>query len=734
MLNLEEIKTERNLKDYADRNLKRAGNFYYCPVCGESHHKATLALDGNLFKCFYGTCDAGGSVIDLIMITENKDTTEAVRRARELYDPTFDPFWTPPKKSPGQKTTTKQPTPTATPKQEGEKKTMSEQQEIVRDFRNYFKHCQKRISDTNYPRTRGLNEEIVKQFGLGYDPSWISPTAEYKRKQENAETEKENKRRERDGQPPLPLKPPLTPSPRLIVPIGKNNYLARDTRPDSSLNDYQKQFKKVNEGKNKPFFNLTAINNPAYFIVVEGEIDCLSILQAGGNCLALGSTVRAGAFGEVLKQRDAMETGIVVIALDNDPAGQKATETIITACEIAGHDFVTVNASGQYKDPNDYLVNDRQGFYNTIHNIITQVKAERLADYQAGNAEYAVKRFMERPLTAGKVIPTGFDKIDKFINGGLTSGLIIMGGLSSLGKTTLALQIAEHIATNKYPQDTQEVIRGRDVLYFALEQSETALISKLLSRRTYLASVKKNKGERLAKTNIQLLKRDEWTSWPQDDWDNLWECYQAFQKDVRGNLRFVESAGDLTALDIVRIAKNHIAITGRTPVIFVDYLQILKPIDEKATDKQAVDRTLTTLYRFARDYETTIVGISSFNRENYWQEVNLTSFKDTGNLEYSAEMMFAISPAGMKHASTEAERKENKELVEQVKESKERRLQFHVLKTRSGRITGRKTENKLFLKYKAMFNCFEEMDAPSDLDYFDNGNPDNKKQNIVKKF
>lgn len=732
MMKLEEIKTDINLKDYADRNLKRgAGNFYYCPVCGETHHKATLALDGNLFKCFYGTCDAGGSVIDLIMITENKDATEAIRRARELYDPTFDPYWTPPKKSPGQKTTAQKPKQDATPKQEGDNNTMSEQKEIVRDFRNYYKHCQKRISDTKYPQERGLNEAIVKQFGLGFDPEWISPTAEYKRKQENAEIEKENKRLERDGQPLLPLKPPLTPSPRLIIPVGKNNYLARDTRPDSSLTDYQKQFKKMNEGKDKPIFNLEAIYNPAYFIIVEGEIDCLSILQAGGNCLALGSTTRAGKLGEILKQRDAMETGIVVIALDNDTAGQKATETIITACEIAGHDFITANASGQYKDPNDYLVHDPQGFYDNIQAIVTGVKAERLADYQDGNADHAVKRFMERPLTAGKSIPTGFKKIDAFLNGGLTPGLILLGGLSSLGKTTLALQIAEHIATNTYPQDTQGVIRGRDVLYFALEQSETALISKLLSRRTYIASERKKKGEKLAKTNIQLLRRDSWTDWPQDDWDNLWECYKEFQRDVKGNLRFVESAGDLTAMDIVKITKRHIAITGRIPVIFVDYLQILKPIDERATDKQAVDRTLTTLYRLARDYETVIFGISSFNRENYWQEVNLTSFKDTGNLEYSAEMMFAISPAGMKNASTEEERKENKELVEKTKESKERRLQFHVLKTRSGKITGRK--NKLYLNYKAMFNCFEEMDAPSDLDPFDNGNPQVKTK-IVKKF
>lgn len=723
MIELQDLKTEQNLKDYADRNLRRDGDFYHCPVCGGSHEKATLHLDGNLFKCFYGTCDAAGSVIDLIKLVEGKDNKEAVRRARELYDPTFDPYWTPSQKT-GQGTKPSKPnTATAKPKQEGEK-TMTDNNEkgtIRRDFRNYFKHCRKRIYETDYPKRRGLDEEMIKKFGLGFDPNWTSPTAAYKRKQENEEIEKENRKLAKEGKPLLPLKPPLTPSPRLIIPIGRHNYLARDTRPDSELTDAQKDFKKANEGKDKPFFNIKAVENPLYFIVVEGELDCISILQAGGNCVALGTTQRAKAFGELLKQRDAMDTGTVVIALDNDTAGREATEKIVTACGIAGLDYITVNASGEYKDPNDYLVNDRKGFYSTIQDIVQQVRRERLAEYEEGNTAHAVKNFMHRPEDAGDAVPTGFEKLDAFLDGGLPAGLVFIGGLSALGKTTLALQIAENIARNKYPEGTQEVIRGRDVLYFALEQSQNDLLSKILSRWTYKRSIATGKNEKLAKTNIQLMRRRQWKDWTDDEWNNLWCCYKEYQNEVGENLRIIESPGDITALDIVDITERHIAITGRTPVVVVDYLQILKSIDPKMTDKQAVDRTIIALAKLAKTKETTVIGISAFNRENYWQRANMTAFKDTGNLEYSAEILFAIAPANMKEASGDKEKAANKEVAEICREAKDKDIQLHVLKNKSGKVTGRKIE--LNFVYHSWFNYFEEKKEKSYLSNFDNGNP-----------
>ena len=557
----------------------------------------------------------------------------------------------------------------------------------------------------------------MKRFGLGFDPDWTSPTAAYNRKQQNIQ-------REKAGQAPLP---PLTPSPRLIIPLSKNNYLARDTRPDEQLTEEEKRFKKMNEGKEKPFFNRQAIENPLCFYITEGELDAISIEQAGGSCVALGSTVKAKAMGDVLQQRDAVKTGTVIIALDNDAAGQAAAETIATACEIAGIDFVKVNAAGQYKDPNEFLIKDRKGFYATVQGIIQQIRAEKLAEYEKNNSAHAAAAFMRRPEEAGAGIATGFEKLDAFLDGGLPSGLVFIGGLSSLGKTTLALQIAENIAKNKYPE-AQKVIRGRDVLYFALEQSKEDLISKILSRRTYIASKEAKRHEELAKTNIQLIRRNRWKYWRQDEWETLWKCFKEFEKDVGGNLYIIESPGDITAADIVEITENHIAFTGRVPVLVVDYLQILKSIDPRMTDKQAIDRTIVTLAQLAKIRKTTVIGISAFNRENYWQKVSMAAFKDSGNLEYSAEVLLAISPAEVKDGAEG----ENKEAVENCREAKDKHLKLHVLKNKSGKVTGKRAE--LLFNYHSWYNCFEEEEGESYLSYFDNGNPAAKGRKVIKKI
>lgn len=710
-MNLDDIKTERNLKDYAERNLQKSGKLFCCPACGSGTHggknsDGALSLDKEMFKCF--SCGKGGTVIDLIMITEHKDVTEAIRRARELYDPDYDPNRNRPKSTAGQP-------PQAAGKPEPKKpeaaKPPTEPPAIHRDFRNYFKRCRKRVKETIYPYNRGLDDETVKRFKLGFDPNWTSPTAEANRKQEN-------KKRAAEGLPPLP---PLTPSPRLIIPLSAYNYLARDTRPDAELTDAQKKFKKMNEGKDKPFFNLKALENPLCCFITEGELDAISIEQAGGSCLALGSTVKAKALGELLQKRDAMKTGTVIISLDNDTAGQKAADEIVNACEIAGIDFIKANAAGQYKDPNDFLMNDRRGFYNAVSGIINGIRADKLTEYQEGNAGHAATDFMRRPVTAGAAIPTGFKEVDAFLDGGLPSGLVFIGGLSSLGKTTLALQIAEHIATNQYPAGTQDVIRGRDVLYFALEQSKNDLISKILSRRTYLSSIAKKQGEAYARTNIQLIRRQNWGAWDKKIWDNLWQCYAEFKRDVGDNLYIIESPGDITAADIVEITERHISFTGRTPVIVVDYLQILKPIDTRATDKQAIDRTIAALARLAKIRETTVIGISSFNRENYFQKVSMTAFKDSGNLEYSAEILFAIAPANVQEASTDKEKAENKDATEKCREAKDKTLQLHILKNKSGKVTG--TKKELLFMYHSWYNHFEELKEKSYLSHFDNGNP-----------
>lgn len=65
----------------------------------------------------------------------------------------------------------------------------------------YFAECHRRIGETDYPRTRGLSDEILNRFNIGYDPNYTQGT---------------NK-----------------PWKALIIPTGKENYVARNTDPNA---------------------------------------------------------------------------------------------------------------------------------------------------------------------------------------------------------------------------------------------------------------------------------------------------------------------------------------------------------------------------------------------------------------------------------------------------------------------------------------------------------------------
>ena len=100
--------------------------------------------------------------------------------------------------------------------------------------------------------------------------------------------------------------------------------------------------------------------------------------------------------------------------------------------------------------------------------IIEAQKKEYLMKHS--NHEYLLsfmkrtKENTEKPWTS-----TGIESLDRIIDNGLYPGLYTIGAVSSLGKTSFALQIADQIAE-----------AGEDVLFFSLEQSRLELVSKSL--------------------------------------------------------------------------------------------------------------------------------------------------------------------------------------------------------------------------------------------------------------
>ena len=160
------------------------------------------------------------------------------------------------------------------------------------------------------------------------------------------------------------------------------------------------------------------------------------------------------------------------------------------------------------------------------------------------------------------------------------------------------------------------------------------------------------------------------------------------------NIYIVEGTGLIGVKKIRSDVEKHIKYTGKVPVVIIDYLQILYPVDERFTEKQNTDRSVIELKRISRDFKTPLIVISSFNRENYKSIVSMQSFKESGAIEHSSDVLIGLQLKGTGRDSFD---------VNEAKSRNPREIELVVLKNRNGR-TGVKME----FDYYAMYNYFKE--------------------------
>ena len=513
----------------------------------------------------------------------------------------------------------------------------------------YYRRCQSHINETDYPWRRGLSEEIIVRFMLGYDANYSKATG-------GAIWQ------------------------ALIIPTGKESYVARNTDQNADKkNRYRKNGKSLIYNRKA----LQAASKPVF--ITEGELDALSIITVGGEAVALGSTANTQSFLKLLENQKP--TNPLIVALDNDQDGQKTADELAEGLERLSISFYRMNPYGEHKDANAALMADKDALAASIQsaeNIEQEaIEAER-ESYLQTNTYNHLQSFIDGIAASVDTpyIPTGFNKLDGILDGGLYEGLYIFGAISSLGKTTLITQIADQIAE-----------AGTDILIFSIEMARNELIAKSISRHT-LMNILDNGGDiRNAKTTRGITTGKRYANYSATERELINSAIKAYG-EYAGNIYISEGIGDIGAAQIRETVRKHIFYTGKRPVVVIDYLQILAPHNERMTDKQNTDKAVMELKRISRDYKTPVVAISSFNRANYKEAVTMEAFKESGAVEYSSDILIGIQlkGAGQKDFDSNTSKKKNPREVEAV-----------ILKNRNGA-----TGDKIELEYYPLFNYFKE--------------------------
>lgn len=212
-------------------------------------------------------------------------------------------------------------------------------------------------------------------------------------------------------------------------------------------------------------------------------------------------------------------------------------------------------------------------------------------------------------------VPTGYPDLDNLLSGLHKSDLIILAARPSVGKTSLALDIARNAA----------VRHGIPVGIFSLEMSAEQLVDRMLSAESYVNSWKIRTGG----------VRDE------QDFERIRDALETLSKAPI----YIDDKPGSNILAMRAVARRLKRERG-IGLIVVDYLQLMAPTNTKQSDSmvQQVTEISRSLKSLARELEVPVLALSQLSRavEQRGGKPRLSDLRDSGSIEQDADVVMFI--------------------------------------------------------------------------------------------
>lgn len=631
------------LREYAEANLEHGHGGLICPVCGSGKGPNgtpafSIQPDGQRWHCF--SCGNGGDVFDLAGavngVEDRLQQLDAVREWAGLpsYGLDRDRTGTVYRQRYNEDSRAKAP---------AKPKDYTVGRDAEAEYIDMSRLNMKPGTDGfDYLVGRGFTADEVAAFGFGWDPA---------------------KR-------------------RVVIPwsdrAGEFYHIDRDVTGTAKAK-YTKP--KADVVGPQPLHNEKALDTSRAVFVVEGLLDALAVKAVGFDAIALGGV---GYNQLVSRVVETGYTGTLLLMLDNDTTGKTKEAELERALKDTAANVWTVEYPGEAeacgKDASEALERNRsdlRAFLSEETSLAADMAAEK-AEERYRTAMRNMRALDPFDTVASiytlddedEPIPTGITGLDVALNGGLRRGVYVLGAISSLGKTTLTVQIADHIAA-----------QGRSVLFVTIEQSAKEIVSKSLTR------LMRQLGNART-TTAELTSRTARNSWGDAMNAALLDACSSYEETTAKHLRILEATKQPSVAEVAEVVSAMTTHDGEPPVVFIDYLQLLAAPDERDTDKQATDKNMMALRQMARDLKTPVFVISSLNRSSYSGSISIDSFKESGGIEYGADVLLGLQPASMTEAldgMNDAKAKaEAGRIVRKLKAAKDRACEIVVLKHRNG--------------------------------------------------
>jgi replicative DNA helicase len=344
---------------------------------------------------------------------------------------------------------------------------------------------------------------------------------------------------------------------------------------------------------------LAEANRPADVITVNESIEASEDKEKTGGAAYLGalaqntpSALNIRRYAELVRERSVQRrlaqvaTGIAEDALN--PAGREVGQLL----DEAESKIFQIAESGARRD---------QGLLE-IKPVLARV-FEKI--------DHLYHRDNPSDVTG---VPTGYVDIDKMTSGLQQGDLIIIAARPSMGKTALALNIAEHVAVDN----------GLPVAIFSMEMSATQLAMRMLGSIARVDQHKMRTGKLSDK-----------------EWGDLSDAMAKLHETPI----YIDESGALTALEVRARARRLKRQYSKLGLIVIDYIQLMSASSQgenRATEISEISRSLKAM---AKELEVPVVALSQLNRavdQRPDRRPVMSDLRESGAIEQDADVIMFI--------------------------------------------------------------------------------------------
>lgn len=336
---------------------------------------------------------------------------------------------------------------------------------------------------------------------------------------------------------------------------------------------------------------LSEKNEPTDFVTVNNHLASQGSLDMAGGASYLSSltdtipsSANVASYCKIIREKSLVR------------------RLIETAAEIATRGY---EQSGEEAD----------SLIDHAEKMIFSISEKRLKSSFYAVKEVVMESFkrIERLFESKKQITglaTGFKEFDNLTCGLQPGELIIVAGRPSMGKTALALNIAEHAS----------IVEGGKVAVFSLEMSKEQLVTRMLCSQAHIDSNKLRKG-----------------ALEEGDWPKLTKA--------AGHLSevniFIDDQASPSVLEM-RAKSRRLKRDKGLDLIIVDYLQLIKPSGYSQNREQEISEISRSLKALAKELGVPVMALSQLNRavENRMNKrPQLADLRESGAIEQDADVI-----------------------------------------------------------------------------------------------